>query len=103
MAKLENIPDLLPLGSVVDLKTGDGTKVVIIGRLTITEDNGVKGYFEYSSIIYPNGIESANELLFFNHEDIKEVCFTGFSDQEEVDLQQQIKQLDIDYPRLSVN
>ena len=103
MAKPELKQNLLPLGSVVNLKTGDGTKVVIIGRLTLTEDNGIKGYFEYSSVIYPSGIVDANQLFFFNHEDIKEIFHEGFSDQEEIELQQQIKQLDIEYPKLSVN
>lgn len=103
MAKDSIQQELLPLGSVVNLKKGDGTKVVIIGRLTLTEDNGVKGYFEYSSVVYPTGIVDANQLLFFNSEDINEVFHTGFSDEQEKQLQQEIKQLDIEYPRLSVD
>ena len=95
--------ELLPLGSVVTLNNGDGTKVVIIGRLTITEDKGIRGYFEYSSVIYPNGIVDANQLLFFNSEDIKEVFHTGFIDKQEIELQQQIINIEIDYPKLSVD
>lgn len=103
MAKIENTQDLLPLGSVVDLKTNNGTKIMIIGRLVLTEINGTQGYFEYSAVVYPDGIESADQLLFFNNEDINQVYHAGFSDQQENELQQQIKQLDIDYPKLSAN
>lgn len=103
MVETTNLQDLLPLGSIVNLKKGDGTKVLIIGRMTLTEDNGVKGFFEYSSVIYPTGIVDANQLLFFNHQDIDNIFHVGFKDRQEDQIQKQIKDTYTEYPRLSVD
>ena len=98
--------DFLPLGSIVTLKNGDGTELLIVGRMTLTENEGETGYFEYSAVVYPNGMEDSDQILFFNREDIEEVVYTGYVDDKERDLQDQIKkQIDdgIDYPKLGVN
>ena len=75
---LSNIVDYLPIGSVVLLK--DGTKkTMIIGYLTSGDDDIV---YDYSSCLFPEGVVDYNETLLFNHDDIKEVIFEGFRNEE---------------------
>ena len=60
----------LPLGSIVRLRNGD-TKLMIVSRFPIFENGGEVGYFEYSSCVYPTGIDGS-QFYFFNAEDIAE-------------------------------
>lgn len=75
---LSNIVDYLPIGSVVLLKNGT-KKTMIIGYLTSGEDDMV---YDYSSCLFPEGVVDYNETLLFNHDDIKEVIFEGFKNEE---------------------
>ncbi|HEL2460775.1 DUF4176 domain-containing protein [Streptococcus suis] len=72
---------LLPLGSIVRLAEGDA-KLMIISRYPLYKNQGELGYFEYSACLYPTG-QNQEESYFFNHEDISEVIFEGFSDEAE--------------------
>ena len=73
---------LLPLGSIVILEEGN-QKLSIIGRGQLFDDDGTVGYFEYSSVLYPQGLLDVEEIYFFNHEDIEEVLFEGYRDEDE--------------------
>lgn len=100
--------DYLPIGSIVTLKEGDGTKLMIIGRMSITEnEDGEQGYYDYSAVIYPNGVEDSDQMLFFNKEDIKETFYTGFVDSQERDFQDRINDAvdndEIDVPRFTLD
>ena len=75
---LSNIVDYLPIGSVVLLKNGT-KKTMIIGYLTSGDDDIV---YDYSSCLFPEGVVDYNETLLFNHDDIKEVIFEGFKNEE---------------------
>ena len=51
---------ILPLGSVVTLKNGDDTEVMIVSRASVIEvedgQGGTKSvYFDYGSVVIPNG------------------------------------------------
>lgn len=75
--------ELLPLGSVVYLEEGT-QKLVIIGRGAIFEDpdSGEEVFADYMGVLYPVGLQS-NSTLFFQHENIDEVVFEGYKDDEE--------------------
>ena len=54
----------LPIGSVVQLQNGD-TKVMIINRISLYNNRGTIGYFDYSACLYPSG-NTDNQVYFFN-------------------------------------
>lgn len=74
------IRELLPIGSVVILK--NGKKKVMIFGVKQTDVSTDKEY-DYISVLYPEGNmgEEAGQFLF-NHEDIEEVYFRGYEDDE---------------------
>lgn len=71
--------DLLPVGSVVLLK--DATKkLAIIGILQVnSEQNRI---YDYLGVPYPEGFIGADTNFLFNHEDINDVIFTGYTNPE---------------------
>ena len=71
----------LPIGSVVLLKGGI-KKVMITGFCSIAEENQEKIY-DYCGCVYPEGYLSSDEVCLFDHDQISEICFTGFEDEEE--------------------
>lgn len=71
--------DLLPIGSVVLLK--DATKkLAIIGILQVnSEQNRI---YDYLGVPYPEGFMGADNNFLFDHEDINDVIFTGYTNPE---------------------
>jgi hypothetical protein len=74
MTKIKN---LLPLGSVVQLKDTD-KKLMITGILM--NNNGAQ--YDYISVMYPEGYIDAARMFVFNHEDISKVEFLGYMNSE---------------------
>ena len=72
---------VLPIGSIVYLKEGT-KKLMILNRASIIEEDGEQLLFDYSGAIYPIGL-NPEEVFYFNDEDIDEVVFEGFKDEEE--------------------
>lgn len=72
---------LLPLGTIVYLKEGTA-KLMIVGRGASFDNNEGQSFSDYVGVVYPNGIDP-EDALFFNHQDIDDVVFTGYSDEEE--------------------
>jgi len=54
---------LLPLGSIVILKNGN-QKLLTVGRGQLFDDNGIIGYYEYSSVLYPQGMLDSEKFAF---------------------------------------
>lgn len=71
--------DLLPVGSVVLLK--DATKkLMIIGILQVNpSENKI---YDYLGVPYPEGFVGADNNFLFNHTDINDIIFTGYSNPE---------------------
>ncbi len=70
--------ELLPIGSVVLLK--DATKkIMIIGYLPVTSDNKT---FDYTGVMWPEGLLTSDNSLLFNNEDITQVFFNGLHNEE---------------------
>ncbi|MDO5688105.1 MAG: DUF4176 domain-containing protein [Pseudoscardovia radai] len=80
---MEDMP-ILPLGSVVHLVNGDESqRLMIVGRGTLTEHEGVTGYLDYAAVLCPNGLIDSDHVYLFNREDVKDVVFVGFRDARE--------------------
>jgi len=75
--------ELLPLGSIVYLKEGT-QKLVIVGRGVLFDDpdTGEQVFADYMGVLYPAGLQP-DSTLFFQHENIDEVVFEGYRDEEE--------------------
>lgn len=71
--------DLLPVGSIVLLK--DATKkLAIIGILQVnSSENKI---YDYLGVPYPEGFIDTGNNFLFNHDDINDIIFTGYSNPE---------------------
>ena len=76
---MNNVKELLPIGSVVVLKGGE-KKLMIFG-IKQTDQESQKDY-DYIGVIYPEGNIGPGGQFFFNHDNISEVFFKGYSDHE---------------------
>ena len=79
---------MLPIGSIVYLNEGTH-KIMIMNRAPIlpseeSEDEGI--WYDYSGCFYPQGLDP-NNVFYFNEENIDEIVFEGFKDEEEVRFQ----------------
>ncbi len=70
----------LPVGSVVLLK-GATKRIMVIGYQTSDVKNPGKVY-DYSGVLYPEGSLSSDQTLLFDHEQIDQIHFVGFQDQD---------------------
>lgn len=77
------VPEFLPLGSVVTLKGNSKKKLMIVGRALLFEKSaGVHEYYDYSLCLYPEGL-MGDAVLYGNHDQIDEVVERGFEDKED--------------------
>lgn len=74
-----NIKDLLPIGTIVLLK--EGKKRLMIYGVKQTESTNQKDY-DYIGVVYPEGNMGQGTQFLFNHEQIQEVYFRGYEDEE---------------------
>lgn len=71
--------ELLPVGSVVLLK--DATKkLVIIGVLQVNTEQNKK--YDYLAVPYPEGYLGSDNNFLFNHGDINDIIFHGYTNPE---------------------
>ena len=69
----------LPLGSVVKVR-GGVQKFMIITRGVVLEVDNRKALVDYGGCIFPDGVVN-DKVIYFNHEDIDEILYTGYSDE----------------------
>lgn len=81
----------LPNGSIVRLKEGT-RKLVIYGRKQIMMTETPRT-FDYIGVLYPEGYINPDYTYVFNHEDIEEVVFTGYADEEEERFSAQLREV----------
>lgn len=72
--------EYLPIGSIVILNNGT-KKLMIYGRRQINKSTGK--IFDYISCMYPEGNINERYMYSFNHENIQEVIFRGYTDADE--------------------
>lgn len=73
--------DFLPIGSIVLLNEGS-KKLMITGFCTIPEESPEEVY-DYCGCLYPEGVLSSDETYVFDHNQIKNVLFIGYEDDEQ--------------------
>lgn len=74
----------LPIGSVV-LLDGGTRKAMITGFCTMTPDTPDKVY-DYCGCVYPEGVIRSDQTCVFDHNQIKEVFFYGYENEEETEF-----------------
>lgn len=74
-----NVKELLPIGSVVLLE-GAKKKLMIygVGQTQLNEDKD----YDYIGVVYPERNMGEGSQFLFNHSDIAEVVFEGYTDEE---------------------
>lgn len=72
---------MLPIGSIVYLSEGN-QKIMVLNRGPLVEQEEQKVYFDYTGALYPQGLDP-EQVYYFNDEDVDEVLFEGFKDEEE--------------------
>ena len=77
----KNRIEYLPLGSVVILN-GGVQKVIICARGMVAANMVPPMFFDYGGSLYPQGI-IGDQIMYFNHEDIKKIIFTGYTDEDD--------------------
>ena len=85
----------LPIGSVVLLKGGT-KKAMITGFCSIAEEDKTKVY-DYSGCVYPEGYLNSNQICLFDHDQIEEIFFIGYEDEEEKDFKKELAEIVIQY------
>ncbi len=70
----------LPLGSVVVIKGGVKKFMVVARGLEVKIENN-NTYFDYGACMYPEGM-IGDQMMYFQHEDIVKIIFSGFSDED---------------------
>lgn len=78
------VNDLLPIGSIVLLK--DGEKRLMINGIMQSDVSGSGANFDYLGILYPEGHIGDEFQYLFNHEDIAQIIFRGYEDEERVEF-----------------
>ena len=73
------IKKLLPIGPVVLLE--EGKKRLMIYGIKQTEQETQQEY-DYIGVVYPEGNMGQGTQFLFNHNQIKEVFYKGFEDEE---------------------
>lgn len=90
------IKDLLPIGSVVLLK-GGVKKLVVMGIKQASVDSPDEEY-DYMGVLYPEGYLGEDTMYLFNHTDINDIIFKGYSNPERdefLDVVEEVYNLDV--------
>ncbi len=82
------IKKYLPLGSVVLLK-GAKHRAMIIGFCINDQEDDNKLY-DYIGCLFPEGLFTLENIMAFNHEDIGEIFYMGYSDKEEKEFKNKL-------------
>lgn len=80
---MKDIMNLLPVGSVVRLR--DARKCLMIFGVCQT-NNGDGKLYDYIGVLWPEGNIGNEAQILFNHEDIEEIIFSGFNNDERMEF-----------------
>ncbi len=78
---------MLPIGSVVILKGGSKTLMIFGRKQMSTINNKV---WDYLACFYPEGSIGPEYCFLFNEEDVDEVVFMGYSDENNENFEKQL-------------
>ncbi len=72
---------MLSIGSIVRLKDGF-QDLMILNRGPLLEEENETVWYDYSACRYPIGLD-VNQVFYFNEENVSEVVFEGYMDENE--------------------
>ena len=72
--------EYLPIGTVVLLKDGE-KPIMIYGRKQI--HMGTNNLYDYVACLYPEGNLNEEYTYLFNHDQVQEILFTGYINDDE--------------------
>lgn len=72
--------ELLPIGSIVKVEKDTWIQLMIIGYYPFNEED--ETIYHYTGVLYPYGIEDEHSFFVFNTEDITDVVFRGYLNEE---------------------
>ena len=81
--------EYLPIGSVVLLHNGT-KKIMIYGRKQLSQNDNKE--YDYVACLFPEGNINENYTFLFNQENIREVVFRGYENEEEREFQKLLNQ-----------
>lgn len=87
---MKNLEKYLPIGSIVIIEDGE-KKLMITGFCAINEEDSTT--YDYCACIYPEGYLAADNVFLFNHDQIKEIFYLGYDDDEEKEFKKVLKEL----------
>lgn len=76
---INDFKQFLPIGSVVKL-TND-QKYLIFGIAQV-DNSSPYNHYDYIGVEYPYGLLREENQHLFDHTDIKEICYTGYVDED---------------------
>lgn len=82
-----NKEEILPLGTVVTLKNGDESALMIVARGSIVENNREEVYFDYGAVLIPQGMLAPEAVYFFNKDNVETIIFEGFKNEQEIEFE----------------
>lgn len=85
-----NFEKYLPIGTVVMLK--NGKKRLMITGFCIVPNENENTMYDYCGCMYPEGIISTDEVALFNHDQIAQVYYVGYKDDEETAFKNKLNQ-----------
>ena len=92
---MKSFDKFLPIGTVVLLKKAKA-KVMITGFLTSGGES--QSYiYDYCGCIFPIGIYTNESTLVFNHDDIKDVYYIGYSDKKTKEFNKSLLEYEKNY------
>ena len=71
----------LPIGTVVLLK--NGTKRIMINGFCALSEDDKNNIYDYSGVLFPEGVLKHDQTLLFNHEQIEKIYSVGYQDEEQ--------------------
>lgn len=80
--------NFLPIGTIVTL-VNRTKKIMIYGRKQFQAGNTKE--WDYVACLYPEGNITEDYNVFFNHDEIDTIYFTGYEDEDELKLKELIK------------
>ena len=91
LMKGEEFEGVLPVGSVVLLEEST-KKLMILGYLQSMEGDSEQKIYDYCGCLFPEGYMSADQVYLFDHEQIEEIFFLGYQDQEEQEFASRVEE-----------
>ncbi len=82
---------VLPIGTVVLLQNAQKRGMIIGYQRTAA--NGDGHIFDYCGCPYPEGYLSPEQTFVFDHEQIDRIIYVGFQNAEEMNFQEQLKEI----------